>query len=85
MNKKIDYNFYFIIIIKMLCEKDKCSKKIPLIEWKCRCEKKFCTKHRLPEKHKCTWNFKMTDDEKKQKTDELKCINNQVESLKSVN
>ena len=28
------------------------------ITWKCRCEKTFCQKHRMPEAHACTYEFK---------------------------
>ena len=63
------------------CNKENCKKRIPLIEWKCKCGGKFCTTHRLPEKHNCTWDYKMTETEKKQKIDLLKCKNNKFESL----
>ena len=63
------------------CSKDKCKRNIPIIEWKCKCEGKFCTKHRLPEKHNCTWNYKLNEDEKKKKVEFLKCQDDKVERL----
>jgi predicted nucleic acid binding AN1-type Zn finger protein len=63
------------------CNNEKCKKKIPLIEWKCKCGGKFCTKHRLPEQHKCTWDYKMNDEEREKKIKSLKCENNKFESL----
>ena len=38
-----------------------CKKKLKLTDMKCRCGKKFCPKHRLPEQHKCSYNFKAED------------------------
>lgn len=39
-----------------------CGKKLGLIEYDCRCGKKFCIKHRMPEEHNCEYNYK--DDKK---------------------
>ena len=63
------------------CAKEGCKRNIPLIEWKCRCEKKFCTKHRLPEKHNCTYDFKMSEEEQKKKSNELKCKSQQMDII----
>jgi predicted nucleic acid binding AN1-type Zn finger protein len=64
------------------CDKKNCKRNIPPIEWKCRCEKKFCTKHRLPEKHNCLYNFKLSKLEKEKKLEELKCkTNNRLEII----
>ena len=38
-----------------------CKKKIGVIDLlssKCRCGDTFCLRHRLPEQHSCTYNFK---------------------------
>ena len=40
------------------CSFDGCNKKIKLTSFPCKCEKIFCDKHRLPEAHKCTYDFK---------------------------
>jgi len=63
------------------CSKENCKRNIPLIEWKCRCEGKFCTKHRLPEKHNCTYNFKLTEEEQQKQRESLMCKNNKMELL----
>ncbi|XP_022917662.1 AN1-type zinc finger protein 4-like [Onthophagus taurus] len=42
---------------RMRCEK--CKKRLNLTNWYlCRCEKAFCTQHRLPEVHDCGYDFK---------------------------
>ena len=40
------------------CQAEGCKKKVfACIE--CRCGKKFCMKHRLPEKHMCNFDYKI--------------------------
>lgn len=35
---------------------DKCSKRT-IIVFTCRCGKEFCSKHRYPESHDCTFDY----------------------------
>jgi predicted nucleic acid binding AN1-type Zn finger protein len=35
-----------------------CKKKLGLLPFVCNCELHFCSKHRAPEDHNCTYNFK---------------------------
>ena len=35
-----------------------CRKKLPPINFKCRCSYLFCSQHRLPEEHQCTYDHK---------------------------
>ncbi len=35
-----------------------CNKKLKLSDMECRCKKRFCLKHRLPEDHFCCVNYK---------------------------
>ena len=37
---------------------EKCRKKLKLTDYPCRCQKRFCVTHRLPEKHLCHINYK---------------------------
>ncbi|KAL6127026.1 hypothetical protein ACLB2K_075071 [Fragaria x ananassa] len=48
------------------CQNESCKKKLTLVQvmsGKCRCEGVFCAKHRLPEEHSCSVNFKETGKE----------------------
>lgn len=45
------------------CSVDGCTKKLGLIPFKCRCTQEFCTKHRMPEEHKCSFDYKSTGKE----------------------
>tara|TARA_A100001035_G_scaffold280053_2_gene283731 strand:- start:1788 stop:2003 length:216 start_codon:yes stop_codon:yes gene_type:complete len=50
---------------KEKCEYADCKKKLSVVELsigKCRCEKIFCNKHRLCEKHDCNYNFALNKD-----------------------
>lgn len=41
-----------------------CSEKIHLYGFECRCGLSFCSKHRYPENHNCSFNFKEYDKKK---------------------
>jgi predicted nucleic acid binding AN1-type Zn finger protein len=43
-------------IVSNRCNAPDCKKKLKLTDMECRCEKRFCTTHRLPETHKCTFD-----------------------------
>ena len=58
-----------------LCSAPGCNKKLPLLPFKCRCEKLFCKKHRLPETHNCSLDYAYNLNEKKE---ELKCVADKV-------
>lgn len=40
------------------CDFPECRKKLKLTDMECRCGKRFCIKHRLPEDHLCSINYK---------------------------
>ena len=40
------------------CASENCNKKLKLTDMACVCENTFCSKHRLPECHNCTHDFK---------------------------
>lgn len=40
------------------CSFEGCNKKLKITSIKCRCGMKFCDKHRLPETHSCSFDFK---------------------------
>jgi len=43
---------------KPRCALDGCRKKLSLTDWACKCEKKFCQKHRAAPLHSCTYNWR---------------------------
>ena len=43
---------------RLCCAAKDCKKKINLLSLTCKCEKVFCTEHRMPEEHKCTFDWK---------------------------
>ena len=40
------------------CAFDGCRKKLKITSLTCRCQKRFCKKHFLAEKHNCTFDYK---------------------------
>ena len=42
---------------KRCCE-GSCKKKLSLSDFPCKCGFKFCSAHRIPELHQCTFDFK---------------------------
>ena len=47
---------------KNRCAFKGCKKKLKLINLECKCKKRFCDKHRLPESHNCEWNPKSNSE-----------------------
>ncbi len=53
-------------MVKPICQHKDCKKKLSLVDTHmglCRCTMMFCSKHKLPEKHDCSFNFKIDKDE----------------------
>ena len=65
------------------CQMLNCKKRLLLTDMKCRCDNFFCGLHRLPEQHKCSFNFKNENCKKgKQEIiDSLKCVNEKIEKI----
>ena len=40
------------------CNLEECNKKLQLTDFKCKCNSTYCSKHRLPETHNCTFDYK---------------------------
>jgi predicted nucleic acid binding AN1-type Zn finger protein len=43
---------------KNKCSMPGCNKKLNIISFTCKCEKKYCSIHRMPESHACTFDYK---------------------------
>ena len=35
-----------------------CNKKLGLLDYTCRCGNTYCIQHKMPEEHKCTFDYK---------------------------
>lgn len=59
-----------------------CKSKLTLIEREltCKCNKKFCTKCRLPETHKCKYDYEKEGREQL-KSKLIKVCNNKIEII----
>jgi predicted nucleic acid binding AN1-type Zn finger protein len=52
------------------CNIDGCTKKLGIMPFVCRCEKEYCAKHRIPETHDCTFDYKTAGREALQKANQ---------------
>ncbi len=59
-----------------------CNIKVKMDGWSCKCNVSvlFCTKHRLPFDHGCSYNFKK-DHSDKLKLSNIKCIKEKIEQI----
>ena len=59
------------------CSFDTCKKKLLITDFKCLCKSRFCIRHRFPEEHDCTFDFKQRgrDIQNKQLTSKKSNIN----------
>ncbi len=59
---------------------DECRKKLGLTAIQCRCKKYFCNKHRYPEEHECSIDYKeIGKNELKRKV--VNCRFNKVDKI----
>ena len=49
------------------CNLEECNKKLKFSDMMCRCEKRFCSLHRLPEQHICSIDYKFINPVKLEK------------------
>ena len=57
-----------------------CSKSINVMAFSCRCGDVFCSKHRLPPEHRCTFDFK-TMERKRLEEANPKVVSDKVEQV----
>lgn len=62
------------------CSFEGCNKKMGLVPMVCRCQKSYCVKHRLPESHKCSYDFKTNGKEILKKNNPL-VVNKKIISI----
>jgi len=57
-----------------------CKKKLKLINYECKCNHTFCSNCRLPEAHKCTFDF-LKEGKEKLTVKLEKIINNKITKI----
>ena len=45
-----------------ICQMNNCKYKLKLTDFSCKCEKKFCSKHRYAEDHNCRYNYQKNNN-----------------------
>ena len=66
---------------KTKCSDDNCNRKIKLTDFPCKCNNIYCIKHRLPEEHQCTFNFKQIYDDCEKLVKELKIVPEKINKI----
>jgi len=60
------------------CPETNCCKRIKLTDLSCRCGNTYCSTHRLPETHDCSYNFKLNNKEMDVLKEQMKCTNQKI-------
>ena len=53
------------------CSFSTCKTKLKLFDMGCKCEKRFCMKHRFPEEHNCDYDYTQRDSSL---ADKMRCV-----------
>tara|TARA_Y100000287_G_C13952079_1_gene224617 strand:- start:129 stop:350 length:222 start_codon:yes stop_codon:yes gene_type:complete len=70
-------------VIKPKTKKNRCpvcNKKMGLMPFECKCGKLFCIKHKDPEAHNCTYDYK-TNSRIKLEEKLVKVVNQKIEAI----
>lgn len=67
--------------VKARCDFKDCNVKLGMLAFDCKCNNKYCSKHRLPETHEC--NYEHNDIAKLMLADTL--FNESIETKKLAN
>ena len=57
-----------------------CNKKMGLLPFECKCGKFFCIKHKDPEAHNCTYDFK-SESKDRLETQLVKVVNTKINAI----
>ena len=67
---------------KKRCALPLCKKKLKLTDYECRCHRIYCQKHRLPEMHECSIDYKLLNhDSFIEKAGLIACIPEKLRSI----
>ena len=65
---------------KEMAKCEQCNKKMGLMEYKCKCEKKFCITHLHAEAHNCTYDYKSNGISQLKSTMEIGQLKDKLDS-----
>ena len=63
------------------CNYKDCNKKLKISSLKCRCGNFYCTQHRLPEMHECTFEDSEQDKKRQKTIDNMLCISKKINKI----
>ncbi len=62
------------------CCHENCNKKLNILCFECKCGLVFCLKHKMPELHNCTFDYRAIDD-LPEKIEKTKCVAAKIKSI----
>ena len=61
------------------CDFESCNRKVRLCDLECKCKNTYCSVHRLPEAHNCSFDYKKIDICKK--VNDMKCLGEKLQKI----
>lgn len=66
---------------KVRCPVEGCNKKLGLVDFKCKCQNTYCAKHRLPDTHACSYDFRQEQTNRLMKHMSTAIVGNKIEVI----
>lgn len=66
---------------KARCPVEGCNKKLGLVDFKCKCQNTYCAKHRVPDTHACSYDFRQEQTNRLMKHMSTAIVGNKIEVI----
>lgn len=66
---------------KVRCPVEGCNKKLGLVDFKCKCQNTYCAKHRVPDTHACSYDFRQEQTNRLMKHMSTAIVGNKIEVI----
>ena len=63
------------------CPVEGCNKKLGLVDFKCKCQNTYCAKHRVPDTHACSYDFRQEQTNRLMKHMSTAIVGNKIEVI----
>ena len=66
---------------KSRCPVEGCNKKLGLVDFKCKCQNTYCAKHRVPDTHACSYDFRQEQTNRLMKHMSTAIVGNKIQVI----
>ena len=66
---------------KARCPVEGCNKKLGLVDFKCKCQNTYCAKHRVPDTHACSYDFRQEQTNRLMKHMSTAIVGNKIQVI----